>query len=78
MGVEILRILKEYLQTGVMPREGHGSRNEKDALNGKSGKASCPARGMGVEIGHRCSQAFPGYVMPREGHGSRNRHHHYT
>ena len=56
----------------VMPREGHGSRNlflhRFPALF-----QSCPARGMGVEIGDVDYNAQRlARVMPREGHGSRN------
>ena len=35
--------------------------------------ASCPARGMGVEIGFTAMMNKASKVMPREGHGSRNK-----
>ena len=37
--------------SNVMPREGHGSRNPVGIRFPFSSKMSCPARGMGVEIG---------------------------
>ena len=58
---------------GVMPREGHGSRNPATGLT-VSVYLSCPARGMGVEM-CICIYVFTcSTVMPREGHGSRNDH----
>ena len=55
----------------VMPREGHGSRNPHPAHNSWI-SASCPARGMGVEILSVQGILWYRCVMPREGHGSRN------
>ena len=56
-----------------MPREGHGSRNDKETAIAQGEAASCPARGMGVEIYMTGLKAKRNIVMPREGHGSRNR-----
>ena len=39
----------------VMPREGHGSRNLNKEAEREKRLKSCPARGMGVEIGIRQS-----------------------
>ena len=33
-----------------MPREGHGSRNQRGVATERQRLASCPARGMGVEM----------------------------
>ena len=56
----------------VMPREGHGSRNIYTLSYGYFQARSCPARGMGVEIGECPGEGIYVCVMPREGHGSRN------
>ena len=59
--------------SGVMPREGHGSRNIMLVkVQRVVALMSCPARGMGVEIGRSCEYCEDEDVMPREGHGSRN------
>ena len=55
-----------------MPRKRHGSRNPTAAAAVTLPKASCLARGMGVEIVYSgCHFYFPS-VMPRKRHGSRN------
>ena len=56
----------------VMPREGHGSRNCYLDFMSYHAQTSCPARGMGVEIGSKGAGGSAPEVMPREGHGSRN------
>ena len=50
MGVEMGGERSKKYSSGVMPREGHGSRNYIKPVLGTYRLKSCPARGMGVEM----------------------------
>ena len=55
----------------VMPREGHGSRNNFDNTAITEGTVM-PREGHGSRNSYVQSTLSPKGVMPREGHGSRN------